>query len=30
LCIAVLWIAVTLTVVSGIDIVRRGYRVAGL
>jgi CDP-diacylglycerol--glycerol-3-phosphate 3-phosphatidyltransferase len=30
LCLAVLWIAVTLTVVSGIDIVRRGYRVAGL
>ena len=30
LCVAVLWLAVTLTVVSGIDIVRRGYRVAGL
>ena len=30
LCLAVLWIAVTLTVVSGIDIVRRGYRVAAL
>ena len=30
LCITVLWIAVTLTIVSGIDIVRRGYRVAAL
>jgi CDP-diacylglycerol--glycerol-3-phosphate 3-phosphatidyltransferase len=30
LCLTVVWIAVILTVVSGIDIVRRGYRVAGL
>lgn len=30
LCVTVLWTAVALTVVSGIDIVRRGYRVAGL
>ena len=30
LCITVLWIAVALTIVSGIDIVRRGYRVAAL
>ena len=30
LCLTVLWIAVTLTIVSGIDIVRRGYRVAAL
>jgi CDP-diacylglycerol--glycerol-3-phosphate 3-phosphatidyltransferase len=26
LCVTIVWIAVTLTVVSGIDIVRRGYR----
>jgi CDP-diacylglycerol--glycerol-3-phosphate 3-phosphatidyltransferase len=30
LCLTVLWMAVTMTIVSGIDIVRRGYRVAAL
>jgi hypothetical protein len=30
LCLTVLWVAVALTIVSGIDIVRRGYRLETL